>query len=187
MLLVAKEQIMSSAVIAALFRDHATADRVRVRLSTGDTAFPTDRVHLTSTVEPGNAGLVPAESFALKLQAYFHTLFDREDEAGKVRALSDGVRNGNGAVAVFPRGDIETKRAWQVLRQGQPLQLFEHDLRKQTLEHAASGDQKPVLGDAYDKVMPVKPGGSVGESNEPLLGSKVIEKVMPPKSKSHGS
>lgn len=178
---------MSSAVIAALFRDHATADRVRVRLSTGDTAFPTDRVHLTSTVDPGNAGLVPAQSFALKLQAYFHTLFDREDEASEVRALSDGVRNGNGVVAVFPRGDIETRRALEVLNQGKPLQLFEHDLHKQTLEHAASEDPKPILGEAYDKVMPVEPGGSVGESNEPLLSSKVVEKAMPPKSKSRGS
>jgi len=173
---------MSSAVVAALFRDHAAADRVRVRLSTGDTAFPSDRVHLTSAIEPGNAGLVPAQSFPLKLQGYFHTLFDREDEVDEVRALSAGVRDGNGAVAVFPRGDIETKRALEVLRQGKPLQLFEHDLHKQRLEHAASEDKKPLLGEAYDKVMPVKPGGSVGENNEPLLGSKVIEKVMPSKS-----
>ena len=72
---------MSSALIAALFSDHAAADRVRVRLSSGEVAFPTDRVHLTSIVEPGHAGLVTAASFALKLQAYFHTLFDREDEA----------------------------------------------------------------------------------------------------------
>ncbi len=178
---------MSSAVIAALFRDHATAERVCVRLSTGETAFPSDRVQLTSSIEPGNAGLVPAESLPLKLQAYFHTLFDRDDEADEVRALSNGVREGNGAVAVFPRGDIETKRALEVLREGEPLQLFEHDLHKQALEHAASEDRKPVLGEAYDKVMPVKPGGSVGESNAPLLGSKVIEKLMPPKSRSHGS
>jgi hypothetical protein len=60
---------MSSALIAALFSDHAAADRVRVRLSSGEVAFPTDRVHLTSTVEPGHAGLVTAASFALKLQA----------------------------------------------------------------------------------------------------------------------
>src|SRR5450631_719291 len=81
-----------SALIAALYSDHATANRVRVRLSTGDTAFPTDRVHLTSSGEPGHAGLVPAESFLLKLQAYFHTLFDREGEADHVRALSDGCK-----------------------------------------------------------------------------------------------
>jgi hypothetical protein len=147
---------MSSAVIAALFADHAVADRVRTRLSSGDAAFPTDRVHLTSVIEPGNAGLVPAASFTLKLQAYFHTLFDQEDEAAEVSALSAGVQAGNGAVAVFPRGDIETKRAFEVLRQAKPLQLFEHDLDKQSLEHAASEDRAPVVSNVVDAVTGTK-------------------------------
>jgi len=145
---------MSSAVIAALFTDHAAADRVRTRLSSGEAAFPTDRVHLTSAMEPGHAGLVPAASFALKLQAYFRTLFDRE-----VRALSAGVQSGNGAIAVFPRGDIETKRAFDVLRQAKPLQLFEHDLDKQTLEHAASEDAAPVVSNVVDAVTGTKSSG----------------------------
>jgi hypothetical protein len=139
-----------SALIAALYSDHATANRVRVRLSTGDTAFPTDRVHLTSSDEPGHAGLVPAESFLLKLQAYFHTLFDREGEADHVRALSDGVQEGHAAIAVFPRVAIETTRAREVLRQAQPLQLYEHDLDKQTLEHAASASDAPVVSTVKD-------------------------------------
>ena len=143
---------MSSALIAALFRDHAAADQVRVRLSSGEAAFPTDRVHLTSKVDPGHAGLVPAASFTLKLQAYFHTLFDQDDEAEEVRALSAGVENGNGAFVVFPRGDIETKRAFEVLRQAKPLQLFEHDLDKQTLEHAASDDNASVVENVVDAV-----------------------------------
>jgi ABC-type sugar transport system substrate-binding protein len=145
---------MSSAVIAALFINHAAADRVRTRLSSGDTAFPTDRVHLTSSIEPGHAGLVPAASFALKLEAYFRTLFDRDDEADQVRALSAGVQNGNGAIAVFPRGDIETTRAVEVLRQAQPLQLFWHDLDKQTLEHAASEDEASVVSHLVDAASP---------------------------------
>jgi hypothetical protein len=139
-----------SALIAALYSDNATANRVRVRLSTGETAFPTDRVHLTSSGEPGHAGLVPAESFSLKLQAYFHTLFDREDEADHVRALSDGVQEGHAAIAVFPRGAIETTRAREVLRQAQPLQLYEHDLDKQTLEHAASASDAPIVSTVKD-------------------------------------
>ena len=143
---------MSSALIAALYTDHAAADRVRVRLSRGETAFQTDRVHLTSTVEPGHAGLVPAASFVLKLQAYFHTLFDREEEADQVRSFSDGVQNGHGAIAVFPRGDIETKRARDVLHQAKPLQLYEHDLDKQTLEHAASSDDASVVANVANAV-----------------------------------
>lgn len=149
---------MSSALIAALFSDHATADRVRVRLSSGEAAFPTDRVHLTSTIEPGHAGLVPAASFALKLQAYFHTLFDKDEEAHQVRALSEGVQSGQGAIAVFPRGDIETKRAFAVLREAKPLQLYEHDLHKQTLEHAASEDSAPVVAHVVDAVTGTKAG-----------------------------
>jgi hypothetical protein len=137
-----------SALIAALYADHAAADRVRVRLSTGDAAFPTDRVHLTSSAEPGHAGLVPAASFALKLQAYFHTLFDRDEEADRVRSLSDGVQQGHAAIAVFPRGDIETTRAREILRQAKPLQLYDHDLDKQTLEHAASESDAPVVSKA---------------------------------------
>jgi hypothetical protein len=149
---------MSSALIAALFPNHEAADRVRVRLSTGDTAFPTDRVQLTSAVDPGNAGLVPAASFALKLQAYFKTLFDEDDEADEVRALSAGVENGNGVVVVFPRGDIETQSALAVLHQGKPLQLFEHDLDKQVLEHAASEDAAPVAADVVEAVTGSKTG-----------------------------
>ena len=147
-----------SALIAALYSDHATANRVRVRLSTGDTAFPTDRVHLTSAGEPGHAGLVPAESFSLKLQAYFHTLFDREDEADRVRALSDGVQEGHAAIAVFPRGAIETACAREVLRRAQPLQLYEHDLDKQTLEHAASASDAPVVSTAKDALSGTRNG-----------------------------
>jgi hypothetical protein len=115
-------------------------------------------VQLTSDIEPGNAGLVPADSFALKLQAYFKTFFDREEEANAVRSLSAAVQNGNAAVVVFPRGDIETRRALEVLHQGNPLQLFEHDLDKQTLEHAASEDKAPVAANVVEAVTGSKTG-----------------------------
>ena len=149
---------MSSALIAAVFRNHEAADRVRVRLSSGETAFPTDRVHLTSAIDLGHAGLVPAESVALKLQAYFKTLFDRADETEPVRSLSAAVQNGSAVVVVFPRGDIETRRAFEVLHQGKPLQLFEHDLHKQTLEHAASEDTAPVAAEVVEAVTGSKTG-----------------------------
>jgi len=123
-------------------------------LSTGNIAFPTDRVHLTSSTEPGHAGLVPAESFTLKLQAYFHTLFARDDEKDRVRALSDGVRDGHAVIAVFPRGGIETKQARKLLRQAKPLQVFEHDIDEQTLEHAASESDDSVVS----KVTTALPG-----------------------------
>jgi 2',3'-cyclic-nucleotide 2'-phosphodiesterase (5'-nucleotidase family) len=160
--LFAQGKPMSSALMAAVFTNHEAADRVRVRLSTGDTAFPTDRVQLTSAIEPGNAGLVPAASFALKLQAYFKTLFDREEEANQVRSLSAAVENGNGVVVVFPRGDIETRHAYAVLQQAKPLQLIEHDLDKQVLEHAASEDTAPVAAEVVEAVTGSKTGAPAG-------------------------
>jgi hypothetical protein len=93
---------------------------------------------------------------ALKLRGYFHTLFDKEDEAPVVRALSDGVQGGQGAIAVFPRGDIETQHAFEILRLAKPLQLYEHDLDKQALEHAASEDAAPVVEHVVDAVTGTK-------------------------------
>jgi len=149
-----------SALIVAIFADHASADRVLVRLSTGDAAFPTDRVHLTSATEPGHAGVIPAESFALKLQAYFKTLFDGKDEADRVRTLTSAVQEGRAAITVFPRGDIETKRAREVLHQAKPLQLFEHDMHKQALEHAASESAAPVVSKVTDALPETKRKGA---------------------------
>ena len=146
-----------SALIAALYPDHRTAERVRVRLSTGDTAFPTDRVHLTSSAEPGHAGLVPAESFALKLEGYFRTLFDQKDETATVRALSEGVQGGHATVVVFPRGDIEIKRAREVIRQAKPLEVHEHAIDEQTLEHAASESAAPIVSKLADAIPSEKP------------------------------
>jgi len=60
------------------------------------------------------------------------------------------VQEGHAAIAVFPRGAIETTRAREVLRQAQPLQLYEHDLDKQTLEHAASASDAPVVSTVKD-------------------------------------
>ena len=44
-----------SALIAALYKDHATAARIRTSLVSQ--GFATDRVQLTSREEPGPAGL----------------------------------------------------------------------------------------------------------------------------------
>ena len=47
-----------SAVILAVFSEYGAADRVRTRLVSD--GFPTDRVELTASSEPGRAGLHPA-------------------------------------------------------------------------------------------------------------------------------
>jgi len=53
-----------SAVLLAVFNEYGVADRVRTRL-VGD-GFPTDRVELTASCEPGRAGLHPAASARAK-------------------------------------------------------------------------------------------------------------------------
>ena len=47
----------TGARVAALFKDHATAENVRTALVSE--GFATDRVLLTSAEEPGPAGMMP--------------------------------------------------------------------------------------------------------------------------------
>jgi hypothetical protein len=135
-----------SAVLAAVFSDHATAERVRTRLV--QDGFPTDRVELTSRQELGQAKLVPRERLEDKLTEYFGKLFqngnDRSDQHS-VQLFQHAVLEGRAAVAVHPRGDIETQRALDLLNGAGPVELRSADLENQTLEHAATEDETPVL------------------------------------------
>lgn len=132
------------AVVAALFQDHATADRVRTALVSG--GFPTDRVQLTSEAEPGQAALMPASNKSQQLQDYFARIFPETNEQEQVRTFVDGVRHGNAALVVQPRGDVETRQALEVLSSSQPIQLCKHDLDKQGMEKAASEASSTVVG-----------------------------------------
>ena len=133
-----------SAVVAALFKDHATADQVRTALVSG--GFPTDRVQLTSESEPGQAALMPSRNKSQQLQDYFTQIFPESNEQDRVRAFVDGVRRGNAAIVVHPRGDLETRQALDALSSSQPIQLCEHDLANQTMEKAASDASSTVVG-----------------------------------------
>ena len=125
-----------SAVLLAVFREYDVADRVRTRLVTD--GFPTDRVELTATCEPGRAGLHPAPSTRGKLMQYFGTLLSQDDERAFVEALAERVEAGAAAVAVHPRGAIETARAAEILEDEGAVEVVGHDLENQTFEHAAS-------------------------------------------------
>ena len=135
-----------SAVLVVVFNDHATAEGVRTRLVKD--GFATDRVELTSLQELGQVELVPREGLDAKLTEYFRKLFqsDGNDEReGSVRLFQRAVLEGKAAIAVQPRGDIETRRALQLLNESAPVALRSADLENQPLEHAATEEGTSML------------------------------------------
>ncbi|MEP7244357.1 MAG: hypothetical protein ABI885_11840 [Gammaproteobacteria bacterium] len=132
-----------SALFAALYPDHAAAERVRTALVTE--GFPTDRVELSSAQEPGQAAIGPADRRADQLEDYFVQFFDRDDEEDDVRTFVEGVSSGKASIVVHPRGDIETRRALDILQAANPVELREHDIEKQFMERAASPESAPVV------------------------------------------
>ena len=135
-------------LVAALYKDHTTANQVRTALVTD--GFATDRVQLTSPEEPGPAGLTPSNDAKAQLQDYFEQVFPDANEAADVRTFVNGVSQGNAALVVHPRGDVEVERALSVLSASHPLQVREHDLADQAMERAASNSGETVVG----KVLP---------------------------------
>jgi hypothetical protein len=135
-----------SAVLAALFPSHEVADSVRTRLV--QDGFPTDRVELTSRKEAQQADLVPAESAAEKLTLHFRQLFPTTDDAEATEMLCNGVIKGGAVIAIHPRGDIETRRAIEILEQAGPVELRSTDLENQSMEHAASRSNETVIPNA---------------------------------------
>ena len=130
-----------SAVLLAVFNEYGVADRVRTKL-VGD-GFPTDRVELTASCEPGRAGLHPATSARAKFLQYFRTLLSEDNEWPYVELLAARVEDGAATITVHPRGAIETARAAEILETEGALEVVGHDLENQTFEYAAS------RGDGY--------------------------------------
>ena len=135
-----------SAVLIAAFRNHATAEKVRTSLVKD--GFPTDRVELTSCQELGQVKLVPRAGTGEKLTEYFRNLFQNSAQGSGERWVAlfrRAVLHGEAAVAVHPRGELETKRALELLSQAGPVELQGVDLENQTLEHAATEKETPVF------------------------------------------
>jgi hypothetical protein len=147
-----------SALVVALYDNHAAAERVRTRLVRE--GFPTDRVQLTSRNEPGQAAIVgPANDLEAQLEEYFSGLFDRTEELPNVHLFVDGVQQGHAALTVHPRGDVETHRAIQIMEQAQPIEICDHDLANQSFERAASDrDSDPFVKQLLDATRDVTRG-----------------------------
>jgi hypothetical protein len=135
-----------SAVLVAVFNDHATAEGVRTRLVKD--GFPTDRVELTSREELGRAKLVPRTGVDEKLSEYFRQLFQTATNSqGErwVQLYQRAVLDGKATVAVHPRGDVETQRAVELLNEAAPVELIGADLQNQALERAAAEKETPIV------------------------------------------
>ena len=126
-----------SAVLLAVFGHSGDAERVRTKLVSD--GFPTDRVELTSSAEPGRAGVQPGSSRRGKFAGYFRTLLSQDDEREFAEALAERVEGGKAAtIAVHPRGAIETARAAEILHDEGAVEVVAHDLENQSFERAAS-------------------------------------------------
>ena len=132
-----------SGILLAVFDDHPVAERVRISLVRD--GFPTDRVELTASCEPGRAGLGPADSSHNKFLQYFGVLFTREDQRHYAAQLTERVEKGAATITVHPRGAIETARALVILEDAGALQIFSHDLTKRIFEHAAAKHERPWI------------------------------------------
>jgi hypothetical protein len=98
----------------------STASRAQsARLALIRDGFPTDLVELTARREPGPAGLEPAHSPRDKFAQYFQVLFGRGEEQSQ-RLAKLIIEHGAAALAVLPRGEIETRRAIELLSQAHP-------------------------------------------------------------------
>ena len=125
-----------SAVLLAVFHEYGAAERVRTRLVRD--GFPTDRVELTASIEPGRAGVQPGGTPQARFAQYFRALLSKQDEQPFVELLAERVAGGAATIAVHPRGAIETVRAAEILEHEGAVEVVGHDLEKQSFEHAAA-------------------------------------------------
>jgi hypothetical protein len=130
-----------SAVLLAVFKDFETAEGARLSLFRD--GFPTDRVELTAREQPGRAAGEPAHSPHERYTMYFRTLFGRAEGASHADRLADRIECGAAAIAVLPRGDIEVRRAAELLGKSHPEEVLEHDLLKHSWEAAAATRSLP--------------------------------------------
>lgn len=130
-----------SAVLLAIFPDYDVASRVRMALF--EDGFPTDRIELTASCDPGRAALQPADTQHRQFAKYFGALLTAPNEKDFPEHLAQRLDDGAAAVTVHPRGPVEILRATEILTHGQPTEVLQHELAEQRFEHAAARQAKP--------------------------------------------
>jgi hypothetical protein len=130
-----------SSVLLAVFNDFESAERARLALFRD--GFPTDRIELTARSEPGRAASEPALSLHDRFAQYFQALFGTADGAQHAHRLAERIERGAAAITVLPRGEIEVKRAAELLGYSGPDEMLERDLRDSAWEFAAAPRNLP--------------------------------------------
>jgi hypothetical protein len=136
-----------AAVIVALYEDYATAERVRTQLVKD--GFPTDRVELTSSHEPGQAGAMPGDALSQKLEEYFRTLFEEDQNGGYAHYFAERVLQGSNAITVHPRGEAEFERGTQILERYDPVELERQGTDETEMEHARADSDETIIGRVF--------------------------------------
>jgi hypothetical protein len=144
-----------SAVLLAVFDDFETAEGARLALFRD--GFPTDRVELTVRGEPGRTSSERALSPHERLTQYFRTLLAHADGAQHADRLADRIERGAAALTVLPRGDIEVKRAAELLGHAHPDELLERDLHERSWEFAAAPRALPWVRTLWVESAPDSP------------------------------
>ncbi len=130
-----------SAVVLAVFPDYEVANRVRMELF--EDGFPTDRIDLTASCEPGRAALQPAASQHDQFVKYFRSLLTAAEEREYPERFAEKLDEGAAAIIIHPRGPVETSRAQEIVAQAHPTAVALHEIENQPWEHAAARQSKP--------------------------------------------
>lgn len=130
-----------SAVLLAVFNDFESAERARLALFRD--GFPTDRIELTACDAPSRPISDPTLPLHDRLARYFRTLFAHAEGAQHAHRLADRIERGAAAITVLPRGDIEVRRAAELLGHVGPHELLERDLHDPSWEFAAAPRSLP--------------------------------------------
>jgi hypothetical protein len=104
--------------IIALYADAERAALARTHLFKD--GFAADRLDVVSWKDPGRASAGPNDHVEDDLIAHFSMLLEEDHDVALVERLVASLRDGQAALVVHPRGQIEIERARDILEEHEP-------------------------------------------------------------------